>query len=149
MSVTESVELAVQTDDVPGAEGRVLSVVAESGVSVCALSSYRVGDRTIVLLVPEDPTRARQALQRNGFNCKTSPVVVVTLECRAGIIAQLGMLLLKAGVEILRSYAYFGGGDEIVAVFKTQDDPRAVQVLEDSFHLGILAQTENAEGARV
>ena len=83
-----------------------------------------------MLLVTEDPSRSKQALEDAGFDCTTHPVVVVGLENRIGAIDRLGLHLQDAGINVLRSYASYANPQEAYAVFKTKDDARAVKVLQ-------------------
>jgi len=131
-SVRKETELTVRTDNVPGAEGRVLSTVSGWNVQVRALCSYAEGEKLMVLLVADDPKRARQALGCAGYECKANPVIVVAMENRLGAVARLGARLNTAGVEILYSYASYMDDADIVAVFKTHDDLRALTTLQSS-----------------
>jgi hypothetical protein len=143
-SVLKEVELAIPVKDTPGADRLVLSALLEQGVEVRALCAYNDGEKTMVLLVAEDALRAKQALAKAGFECKANPVVVVGLESRIGAVAQLGEYLYKAGIEILRSYSSYTKGSEMVAVFKTHDDARAIEILRASLQA---AAPEHAQDA--
>jgi hypothetical protein len=129
-SVLTETELAVRTDNVPGAEGRVLAAILEWGLHVRALCSYTEGDRLMVRVVTDDAKQAKQALACAGYESKANPVVVVGLKNRVGAVAQLGAHLGKAGVDIVYSYASYMDDAEVVAVFKTHDDARAMEVLQ-------------------
>ena len=143
-SVFKEVELTVPVKNTPGAERLVVSTLAEQGVEVRALCSYNDGEKTIVLLVTEDALRAKQALATAGFECKANPVIVVGLENRIGTVAQLGAHLYEAGIEILRSYSSYTEGSEMIAVFKTHDDARAVEVLQASLQAAAPSRTQHA-----
>lgn len=129
-SVLTETELAVRADNVPGAEGRVLAAILEWGLHVRALCSYTDGDQLMVRVVADDAKQAKQALAHAGFESKANPVVMVGLKNRVGAIAQLGAHLDRAGIDIIYSYASYMDDAEVVAVFKTLDDARAVEVLQ-------------------
>ena len=143
-SVLRETELAIPIEDIPGAEESVLSTVTEQGTSVRALCSYNDCDQTVMLLVAQDPPRAKQALEDAGFDCWANPVVVVGLENRIGAIDQLGLHLRDAGINILRSYASYAKHEGAFAVFKTQDDERAIEVLRAGLSLPRSSRLENA-----
>ena len=134
-SVLKETELAIRTDNAPGAEGRIMAVLLEWGVQVRALCSYAEGEKLMVLAVADDCRKAKQALARGGFECKVNPVIVVGLDNRLGAMARLGRHLNSAGIQILYSYASYMDEAEIVAVFKTQDDTRALEVLQSSLQM--------------
>jgi hypothetical protein len=98
----------------------------------------------VMLLVTEDPPRAKQALEDAGFDCTANPVVVVGLENRIGAIDQLGLHLQDAGINVLRSYASYARHQEVCAVFKTQDDARAIKVLQAGLGATSHSRFENA-----
>ena len=129
-SVFTETELAVRSDNVPGAEGRVLAAILGWGLHVRALCSYTDGDRLMVRVVTDDAKQAKQALACAGYESKANPVVVVGLKNRVGAVAQLGAHLGNANIDIVYSYASYMDDAEVVAVFKTHDDARAVKVLQ-------------------
>ena len=101
-------------------------------MNVLAYCSYSTREESVVLLVTEDAIKTREALEAACFNCKANTVVLVGSSDQVGAAAQLGVLLGHAGVNILYSYASSSGQHEFFAVFKTMDDERAIQILEQS-----------------
>ncbi len=126
----KEVELAVRVGNQPGALGKVLAAVAAEEVNVLAYCSYSDRDETVVLLVTENPLKAKLALQSAGFECRANSVVLVGASDQVGAAAQLGAHLGKAGIDILYSYASSSGGSQFFAVFKTIDDERAILELD-------------------
>lgn len=124
-----AVELAVQVDSEGDGLRGVLSLLTEHGVSLQAYSAYCERDQFIALLVPTDPARAKALLEAAGYSCKANRVVLVGTPKRVGAVAEVGSRLGQSGVRILYSYATAGPAAEAIAVFKTSDDERALQVL--------------------
>ena len=143
-SVLRETELTIPIENTLGAEELVLSTVTEQGANVRALCSYNDRDRTMLFLVAEDSPRAKRALEDAGFDCSANPVVVVGLENRIGAIDQLGLHLHDAGINVLHSYASYAKHDEAFAVFKTQDDARAIKILQDGLSNAARSRLENA-----
>ena len=126
----KEVELAVRVGNRPAALGGVLAAVADHGVNVLAYCTYSDGEDLIVLLITDNALAAKVSLQAAGFSCKANSVVLVGASDEVGAAARIGMHLGMAGLEILYSYASSSGGDQFVAVFKTDNDERAIQALE-------------------
>jgi hypothetical protein len=126
----KEVELAVRVGNRPAALGGVLAAVANHGVNVLAYCTYSDGNDLIVLLITDNALAAKESLQMAGFSCKANSVVLVGASDEVGAAARIGMHLGMAGIEILYSYASSSGGDQFVAVFKTNNDERAIQSLE-------------------
>lgn len=126
----KQVELAVRVGNKPGALGEVLTALATCGVNILAYCTYSDRDELVVLLVTDNPLAAKDALQIAGFSCKANSVVLVGATDEVGAAARIGAHLGMAGVEILYSYASSSGGDQFCAVFKTNNDERAIATLE-------------------
>jgi hypothetical protein len=126
----KEVELAVRVGNKPGALGQVLTAIAAQHVNVLAYCTYSDSDELVVLLVTDNALSARQSLQTAGFSCKANAVVLVGATDEVGSAARIGAHLGWAGIEILYSYASSSGADQFCAVFKTNDDERAIATLE-------------------
>ena len=123
------IELAVRLGNEPGALGRVLPLIAKHAVNVLAYCAYSEPCETVVLLVTDNPAKAKAVIAAAGYSCRESPVVLVNAADQVGSAATVGARLGWAGVNILYSYASSAGADQFYAVFKTNDDQRAVLVL--------------------
>lgn len=137
-------ELSVRVRNQPGVVGKVLTKIAEAGVNIVAFCTYHTQDDLVMLLVTDDPHLARASLEQAGFACTIQPVVIVGGEDHVGAVAQLGALLGDAGIQILYSYASSAGQGRFIAVFKTSNDARAIQVLESSPLARITALTADS-----
>ncbi len=87
MATGGDTELAVRVANRPGAEGRILSMMADNSVNVLALCSYSAGDQLVVLLVPDKPRLAKQALISTGFDCRLNSIVTAKVQNRIGALA--------------------------------------------------------------
>jgi hypothetical protein len=126
----KEVELAVRVGNKPVAAQQVLSILKARGLNILAYCTYTERDDLVILLITDNPLMAKDALQSAGFSCKANSVVVVGAPGELGSTASMGAHLGLAGVEILYSYTSRSGEDQSVAVFKTTDDERAIQILE-------------------
>jgi hypothetical protein len=125
----QELELAIRVGNEPGALGKILACVNAAGVTVLAYCAYCERQAGIVLLVTDNVQQAKDALGAAGYKCRANPVVLVESTEQIGGAALVGARLGYAGIDILYSYASAGGGEEFYAVFKTNDDTRALQLL--------------------
>ena len=123
-------ELAVRIGNRPGELARLLSAISTEQINILAYCAYSDRDEGVVLLVTEDPRRAQRAVEVAGYPSKTNAVIVVGATDQVGAAATLGARLGQAGVNILYSYASADGSGRFCAVFKTNNDDMAVQILE-------------------
>jgi hypothetical protein len=128
---TSETELTVHMANTPSAEDQVLSILADRKINVLALCSCGAGDRLTSFLVMDEARSGKQALMSTGFNCRINSIAAAQVQSRIGAMAELGNRLKAARVEIIYSYASYNENEEIFAVFKTNDDVHALQVLEE------------------
>ena len=128
------VELTVRLGSEPGALGRVLSVLANHSINILAYCAYTEHRESILLLVSDNPLPAKAALTTAGYSCRANSVVLVGAPDHIGSAATVGARLGLAGVNILYSYASSAIADRFYAVFKTNDDQRALAILNASEH---------------
>ena len=129
VNAASHIQLTVRAPSSPDLVARVLETVRTRGNGVRTYCAFQSQNHTVMMIVPGDVRRAALALESIGHRCQSTPVVVVTMPYRVGVVAQLGGTLATAGVRTLYSYASFGNDEELVAVFKTIDDERALEVL--------------------
>ena len=128
------VELAVRFGNEPGDLGRVLALLAQNSIKVLAYCAYCEWQDAVALLVTDNPYHAKEILTTAGYNCRANSVVLVNAVDQVGSAAMVGTRLGGAGVNILYSYASSAGTDQFYAVFKTNDDGRAVTILAAGDH---------------
>ncbi len=126
----KEIELAVRAGNQPGVLGKVFSVVSSAGINILAYCTYWERDNSVILLVAENPYRTKQLLEAAGYECRANSVVVVGAYDQVGAAALLGAHLGNEGINILYSYASSAGGGQFCAVFKTDDDDRAINTLD-------------------
>jgi hypothetical protein len=125
----KEVELAVRIGHRPGELARLWTVISAHEINILAYCAYSERDEGCVMLITDDPERTRAALEKAGYRCQTDPVIVVHAPDRIGAAAALGRHLGEAGINILYSYAS-SSGQHFYAVFKTDNDDLAAQVLD-------------------
>ena len=128
------VELAVRFGNEPGDLGRVLALLAQHSIHVLAYCAYCDRQEAVVLLVTDNPFQAKEVLTTSGYNCRANSVLLVGTTDHVGSAAAVGTRLGFAGVNILYSYSSSAGADQFYAVFKTNDDSRALTILDESNH---------------
>ncbi|MBI5395495.1 MAG: hypothetical protein HZA91_09395 [Verrucomicrobia bacterium] len=106
------------------------AVLASHGVEVFGLRACSFQGKQVMLIVVDEGSKARLALEAAGFQCQNiTSVVLVPL---AGLLAKFELMshLTKAGLSILYSYTFLPGASEPYLVLKTVDDDHALRVIE-------------------
>jgi hypothetical protein len=114
-----SVDLVIDVENTPGALAAVAAAISDAGVNIAAATHLGTGDRTeIHILVPHaEAVRHSLAITHNVAVTREREVVVVDVEDRPGVLADLTRKIAKAGVNLdlvyvaTRNRVVFGSPD--------------------------------------
>jgi hypothetical protein len=129
MNVSKVSELIVTTPNEVGTMGRVFKLISEAGVNVSAFCAYVQEDKGVFRLLTDDNTKVESIVSAAGYETRSGEVVCVQVESQVGTGAEIGSALGDAGIDIQHTYATSAVGGESVAVFKTADNDKAVEIL--------------------
>ena len=124
-------QISVFLENRVGQLAQVCRTLADNGVSLVTLSLAETADFGIARLIVDDTARAEDALRRNKYIVKATPVVAVAVPDRAGGMAEVVSTLSAKGCDIEYSYA-FGHGDRAVLVFRFKDADKASAVIAEA-----------------
>jgi hypothetical protein len=113
-----AVDLVIDIENAPGALAEVAAAISDAGVNIAAATCIGVGDRAeLHILVPHaEAARHSLAISHVGVT-REREVVVVDVEDRPGVLADLTRRIAKAGVDLdlvyvaTRNRVVFGAGD--------------------------------------
>ncbi|MFH1202315.1 MAG: ACT domain-containing protein [Candidatus Omnitrophota bacterium] len=97
-------QLILTTPDKPGMLAEVTGVLAVQGVNIEAICAYVMKGEAIFYLVTQDNDKAKQALQAKGWPIKEEEVVLVEIENRPGVLANISNKLKTQNANL--SYCY-------------------------------------------
>ncbi len=130
MKAEPRTEVTVFTRNLPGELARTLETAARAGINLLGFCCYDTSANDgVVLLVPQDPEKARHVLTTAGFRVTANPVVIVETEAGTGAGAELARKIASAGINISYAYASTVAGGKSVAVFRVSDVAAALRVL--------------------
>ncbi len=131
MKVSKVSEIVVTTPNEVGTMGRVFKLVSEAGISVSAFCAWVEDDKGVFRLVTDDNAKVESVLQAAGYETRSGEAVRVQVESKIGTGAEIGDKLGDEAIDIKHTYATSAVGGESVAIFKTADDDKAIQVLSE------------------
>src|SRR2546425_6967313 len=126
-----SKEFAIRLEDQPGALGKVCRVLAERGVNILAFQSFPSEGKSLVRLVLDNPTTAKNVLDTARLSYTEAEVAQVKLPHRPGELARAASRLGDANINI--NYAYGGveaGTKAPFLIFCGAEVGRAVAILD-------------------
>ena len=114
-----AVDLVIDVENTPGALARVAAAISDAGVNIAAATCVGAGDRAeLHILVPHaEAVRHALAISHGVAISREREVVVVEVEDRPGVLADLTRKIAAAGVDLdlvyiaTRNRVVFGAQD--------------------------------------
>jgi hypothetical protein len=113
-----AVDLAIDIDNTPGALARVAAAISDAGVNIAAATCIGTGERAeLHILVPRAGAAKHSLAISNLAVSREREVVVVDVEDRPGVLADLTRKIARAGVDLdlvyvaTRNRVVFGAAD--------------------------------------
>jgi hypothetical protein len=113
-----SVDLVIDIENSPGALAEVAAAISDAGVNIAAATCIGAGDRAeLHILVPHAEAARHSLAISHVAVTREREVVVVDVEDRPGVLADLTRRIAKAGVDLdlvyvaTRNRVVFGAGD--------------------------------------
>ena len=111
-------DLIIEVENSPGALAQVAAAISDAGVNIAAATCVGSGERTEVHILVPHAEAARHALAISHLGVtREREVVVVDVEDRPGVLADLTRRIAQAGVNIdlvyvaTRNRVVFGAPD--------------------------------------
>ena len=125
-------QLSIFLENRKGRLKEVTQVLAEANVNIRALALAESAEFGILRLVVDNPEKARSVLSASGFTVKEQDVFAVEVPDRPGGFYQVVRLLTEADINIDYTYAFVGGRDSAILIFKVPDElfEKALEVTE-------------------
>jgi hypothetical protein len=114
-----AVDLVIDVENTPGALARVAAAISDAGVNIAAATCVGPGERAeLHILVPHaEAARHALAISHDVTVSHEREVVVVDVEDRPGVLADLTRKIARAGVDLdlvyiaTRNRVVFGAPD--------------------------------------
>src|ERR671939_803207 len=96
-----AVDLVIDVDNTPGALARVAAAISDAGVNIAAATCIGPGERAELHILVPHAEAARHALGISHLAVsREREVVVVEVEDRPGVLADLTRKIARAGVSL-------------------------------------------------
>ncbi len=124
-------QLSIFLENRKGRLREVTQVLAEANVNIRALALAESAEFGILRLVVDNPEKARSVLSSAGFTVKEQNVFAVEVPDKPGGFYQVVKILADEDINIDYTYAFVGGGEKAILIFKVPDDlfDRALEVI--------------------
>jgi hypothetical protein len=112
------VDLVIDVENSPGALAQVAAAISDAGVNIAAATCLRPGDRAELHILVPHADAAKHALAISHLAVtREREVIVVDVEDRPGVLADLTRRIAKAGIDLdlvyvaTRNRVVFGAPD--------------------------------------
>jgi len=125
-------EFTVTIEDKPGALGKCFRALAERGVNILAFQSYVEERESLVRIVVDNPSAAKEVLGGLHMIFEETEVALVRLAHRSGELARATSRLGEHQINV--DYSYSGlepGSSRALAVFGVDNLTKAAAVLDE------------------
>jgi hypothetical protein len=96
-----AVDLVIDIDNTPGALAKVAAAISDAGVNIAAATCLGSGDRAeLHILVPHGEAAKHLLAISHVAVTREREVVVIDVEDRPGVLADLTRRIAKAGVDL-------------------------------------------------
>src|SRR6476659_4428430 len=113
-----AVDLVIDIENTPGALAQVAAATSDAGVNIAAATCIGSGERAEMHILVPHPEAARHSLAISHLAVsREREVVVVDVEDRPGVLADLTRKIAKAGIDLdlvyvaTRNRVVFGASD--------------------------------------
>jgi hypothetical protein len=122
----------VELENRPGELARLAEAVGQRGINITAIGAVAAGGAGGIGLLTNDEAGTREALQAAGISAREIGLVSLSLEHRAGTLAEVARKLADAGVNVELLLATGMSGSNVSIAVGVDDVEAAQRVVGQS-----------------
>lgn len=132
-------QLAVFVENKHGSLDEVISLIADAGVDIRALSISETQDFGILRMIVKNLDIAKETLRENDYIYNVTDVVAVSVPDKPGAMAGVIRILSENEINLEYVYAFLGSDHgSACVILRVADNEKAEKVLEDGgYHVMI------------
>lgn len=124
-------QISVFLENKKGRLYEALSVLAEAGINIRALSIADTSDFGILRMIVNNPEKAKEALENAGFTTKITNVLAVGVKDKPGGLAEVLKILYEGDINVEYIYAFVEkSGEEALVVLRTNNLDKTIDLLQ-------------------
>lgn len=128
-AMAKTTQLIVSLESKPGVLAKLSRTLADAGVNITGVCAGETAGRGKIRLLVSDAGAASAALKAAKYRVSEEPALTLTLENRAGALAQVAEKLAQAKINIKCAYATTAGGGNATVVLSVSNADKAQSVL--------------------
>jgi hypothetical protein len=122
-------QLSFEAKDKIGVLAEVSAALAAAKVDITAICAYGMDREAYFMLITDANAKAKKVLGKMGFNVEDEDVVSVELPNKPGALQQVAKKIADGGINIHYMYGTAGSGKTSTGIFATNNDIKAIKVI--------------------
>ena len=119
----------VELPNQPGSLAMVAEAVAEKGINITGVAGATSGEMGSVSFTTDDESGTRKALGEKGWVYREVPIVLASMEHKAGTLAAAARRLADAGINVETMFIAGMDGAKVRVAFGVENPEAAQRVL--------------------
>jgi len=121
-------QISVFLENKTGHLNTILSILAENGININALTVADSSDYGLLRMLVSDPEKAAALLRAENVTVRIHEVISLEMDAAPGSMSAILNLFTEAGLSIEYVYA-FSFGSKSVLILRTNDREKAFEVI--------------------
>lgn len=127
-------QISIFLENKHGRLAEVTQILGNNQIDISALSIADTTDFGILRLIVNQPLKAREVLEQNGFAVSINEVIAIEVEHKPGGLSKALAALDANGIGIEYMYAFVGNTEskDAMVILRVENPEKVVQVLKDA-----------------
>ncbi len=127
-------QISIFLENKHGRLAEVTQILGDNQIDISALSIADTTDFGILRLIVNQPQKAREVLEQNGFAVNINEVIAIEVEHKPGGLSKALAMLDANGIGIEYMYAFVGNTEskDAMVILRVDNPEKVVQVLKDA-----------------
>ena len=126
-------QISISLENVPGKFSEVIGYLGENGINIIAVSVVDTADISAVRFVANDPEKAANVLESNGYSVKITEVLAVEAPHHPGGLNAVLKPLKEANININYLYTCLARSEKAVLIVGVDNMEEATRVLRSNW----------------
>ncbi len=122
-------QVAIATKDRVGLMAEVSGALAGAKVNIQAVCAYGMEDKAHVIMLTDSNAKAKRALSKLGGEVTEDDVVLIEMADKPGELQKVTDKVAAAGINVWYVYGSAGSKTRSLLVMATEDNAKAVRVI--------------------
>ena len=123
-------QIHLTTTNKVGTLVRVSSAIAGAKVNINAIFAWGAEKKSYFFMVADRHIKVKNALTKAKFKVTDGDVILVEMPNKPGEVQKVAQKIANAGINISYLYGSGGSGRTSFCVFKTENDRKAIKVIQ-------------------